>query len=146
MYYRWNFCHPMNVNSIKLLLTHIFKSGKKLLADQHRCTGGSSLGWQEEEWWQCGWEDCPHLMTFCSTQWNTVRGGNYSWTHDLFLFVCVSGNTYLLHNSTYCPVAIAILLSLFRGGHLRQKHSVAHSPVWRTTEHTPTLRKCPLFQ
>lgn len=46
-----------------------------------------------------------------------------------FFFVCVSMNTYLLHNSKYCPVAIAILLLLFRGGHLRQKHSVAHSPV-----------------
>lgn len=42
---------------------------------------------------------------------------------------------YLLHDIRYCPVA-AVLLPLVSGGHRRQKHSLAHSSVCRTTEHT----------
>lgn len=106
--YRRNVCHP-----VKLLITLIFKSELKLLADQHRCTGESSPDWQEEEWWQSGWEGRPHLMTFCSTQWKTVRRQ----LHEFFSFECVSVNKHLLHKSKYCPVAVVLLL--FRGGHLR---------------------------
>lgn len=61
----------------------------------------------------------------------TVRDTNCS----LPFTVCVC--THLLHEIRYCPVATVLLL-LLGGGHRRQKHSLAHSPVCKTTDRTNT--------
>lgn len=49
---------------------------------------------------------------------------------------------YLLHESRYCPVATALLLLLPPDGQRRQKHSLAHSPVCRTTAGKQGQREC----
>lgn len=49
-----------------------------------------------------------------------------------FYCICVCVCVYLLHDIRYCPVATVLLL-LATGGHWRQKHSLAHSSVCKTT-------------
>lgn len=81
-----------------------------------------------------GWLSVPQssaVVRSCSQPLNTQQ-------HYFSVRMCTY--IYLLHDIKYCPVATALLL-LLNGGHRRQKHSLAHSPVCRTTEaHTNTMR------
>lgn len=53
---------------------------------------------------------------------------------DKILQPRLCGRAHLLQEMRYCPVATVLLL-LVPAGHRRQKHSLAHSDVCRTTEH-----------
>lgn len=99
------------------------------LTDQHGCKGGRTPGWHEAGWLWFGWGDCLHWTTSCPTELKHSKEPipQQHWLHSV--------STDLLHDIRYCPVATVLLL-LVSGGHWRQKHSLAHSPVCRTTERT----------